>query len=333
MACHERSAALLAAASRLEAGGGESKAQLTRPSALTIITIEQFERVRKQLAANKTYTHKHQVQRFALLRRMVRCGHCGSRVQPTWAKNHGREYRYYVCAKRVITGYDKCPLPTLPAGQIETAVVDQLRMLLRHPDVIARTYREICKSGQAAPDAESLARLDKSRKRHEQTQKSIRTLLNVCDQDEDFLAEELKRLNGELKSSARNIRDLEFQVSKSQPVELNRVSEALRSIDPVWDVLFPEEQRRIARLLVEKIIVSTSGIDIRFRTNGIEQIVEELRSPFDAEENGGRHGDLSRRSCGAKAEAASAAKRGPTRRSRASNYAPASQPIEERIHA
>jgi len=31
------------------------------------------------------------------------------------------------------------------------------------------------------------------------------------------------------------------------------------------------------RLLVEDIIVTTSGIDIRFRTNGIEQIVNEVQ--------------------------------------------------------
>ena len=50
-------------------------------------------------------------------------------------------------------------------------------------------------------------------------------------------------------------------------------SPALRAIDPVWDVLLAEEQRRIVQLLIEDITISTSGIDIRFRTNGIEQIV------------------------------------------------------------
>ncbi|NOZ77574.1 MAG: recombinase family protein [Acidobacteria bacterium] len=97
-----------------------------------IVSLEQFERVQAQLRANKTYTHKHQVRRFALLRRMIRCGHCGSRVMPSWTNRHGREYRYYTCAKKVRTGYGECPLPSLPAGQIETTVVDQLRALLRH---------------------------------------------------------------------------------------------------------------------------------------------------------------------------------------------------------
>lgn len=55
------------------------------------------------------------------------------------------------------------------------------------------------------------------------------------------------------------------------------LAEALKAIDPVWDVLFPEEQRRIVQLLVEGITVSQTGIDMPFRSNGIEQIVQELQ--------------------------------------------------------
>ncbi|MBS3821152.1 MAG: hypothetical protein GVY16_08330 [Planctomycetes bacterium] len=74
------------------------------------------------------------------------------RVQPTWTRKAGREYRYYACTKKVKEGYGQCPLPNLPAEEIETAVVDQLRALLRHPDVIARTYREISKAGGTGPE-------------------------------------------------------------------------------------------------------------------------------------------------------------------------------------
>ena len=103
-----------------------------------IIETELFEQVQTTLRANKTYTHRHQVTRFALLRRMLRCGHCGSLIQPVWAKNHGREYHYYTCARRIKTGYRNCSLPALSAGEIEALVVDQVRILLRHPDLIAR---------------------------------------------------------------------------------------------------------------------------------------------------------------------------------------------------
>ena len=117
-----------------------------------IVKTDLFEKVQEVLSANKTYTHKHQVERFALLRRMLRCGECGSMIQPAWTNNHGRQYRYYTCSKRIKAGYKKCKLPTLPAGEIETLVVDQLRALLRHPDVIARTYREIQERSESGPN-------------------------------------------------------------------------------------------------------------------------------------------------------------------------------------
>jgi hypothetical protein len=42
--------------------------------------------------------------------------------------------------------------------------------------------------------------------------------------------------------------------------------------------LYPEEQSRILELLIESVTVSENNVDIRFRTNGIEKIVEELTS-------------------------------------------------------
>ncbi len=241
-----------------------------------IVKTDLFEKVQAVLSANKTYSHKHQVQRFALLRRMLRCGECGSLVQPAWTKNHGREYRYYTCSKRVKTGYGKCSLPTLPAGEIETLVVDQLRALLRHPDVIARTYREIQARVATGPSTETTARLEQLRQRREQMQNSIRAVLSLGDQDGGFIAEELGRLNGELKSLERSIRQLESQPEATEPIELARVTDALQRIDPIWEILHPDEQRRVLELLVEAITVSKENVEVRFRSNGIEQAVEEL---------------------------------------------------------
>lgn len=237
-----------------------------------------FDKVQATLRANKVYTHKHQAQRFALLRRMLHCGECGSLVQPAWANNHGREYHYYTCAKRIKTGYDKCKLPSLPAAEIEAVVVDQLRALLRHPDVIARTYREIQQRATAGPDGELVEQLIELRSRRDQLQDSIRTALSVGDRDGGFMARELKRLNNELKALERSIRKIESQSIDAAPVELVSVTDALQRIDPIWEVLHPEEQRRVLELLVEVITVSKEGLEVRFRRNGIEQIVEELNT-------------------------------------------------------
>lgn len=51
-------------------------------------------------------------------------------------KKDGRTYRYYVSQTAIKHGYDTCPIRSLPAGEIEPAVIAQLRAMLRSPEVI-----------------------------------------------------------------------------------------------------------------------------------------------------------------------------------------------------
>jgi hypothetical protein len=54
------------------------------------------------------------------------------------------------------------------------------------------------------------------------------------------------------------------------------VREALDRLGPLWDELFPAEQARIVRLLVERIDVGPDGMDIRLRTEGLAGLVRDL---------------------------------------------------------
>ena len=56
------------------------------------------------------------------------------------------------------------------------------------------------------------------------------------------------------------------------------VLETLGRLDDLWDELFPAEQMRILRLLVEGIYVAPDGIDVRLRIGGIHNLVGELNS-------------------------------------------------------
>ncbi len=52
--------------------------------------------------------------------------------------------------------------------------------------------------------------------------------------------------------------------------------EALERLDPLWDELFPAEQARIVRLLVERVEVGPAGADIRLRVPGLASLVRDL---------------------------------------------------------
>ena len=50
----------------------------------------------------------------------------------------------------------------------------------------------------------------------------------------------------------------------------------LERLDPLWDELFPAEQARIVRLLVERVEISPTGADIRLRLKGLASLVRDL---------------------------------------------------------
>ena len=62
-----------------------------------------------------------------------------------------------------------------------------------------------------------------------------------------------------------------------QRVIIAREFTALGEFERLWDELFPAEQARIVRLLVERVDVWTTGIDVRLRAEGLRALADELR--------------------------------------------------------
>jgi hypothetical protein len=56
----------------------------------------------------------------------------------------------------------------------------------------------------------------------------------------------------------------------------SEVIEALGALEPVWDELYPAEQARIMRLLIEGIDVAPDGISVTLHVAGIRSLVAEL---------------------------------------------------------
>ena len=97
---------------------------------------------------------------------------------------------------------------SVPAAELEEAVVAEVRHLLRTPEVIARTW------AAAKNEAETPER------------DVVRTITDFA---------------------------------------------------PLWDELFPAEQARIVRLLVERVDLAPDGIQVRLRAEGLQTLVAELR--------------------------------------------------------
>ena len=61
---------------------------------------------------------------------------------------------------------------------------------------------------------------------------------------------------------------------------------ALERMDAAWAQFFPEEQERIVRKLVQRVVVRHEGIDIQLRPGGIAELAQEFAMPVEIAEPG-----------------------------------------------
>ena len=75
----------------------------------------------------------------ALLKGLI-FGPNGRPMSPSHTRRRGRIYRYYVTREAIADGYDTCPVTSVPAADVEGAVLDHVQKLLAAPELVARTW-------------------------------------------------------------------------------------------------------------------------------------------------------------------------------------------------
>jgi hypothetical protein len=129
-------------------------------------------------------------------------------MTPSHTRKAGKLYRYYVAIDAIRQGYSECAVSSVPAAEMEEAVIAQVRHLLCTPEIIARIWAA-AKPASEVPERE--------------------------------------------------------------------VVETITAFAPLWDELFPAEQARVLRLLVERVDLTPDGIEVRLRAEGLQTLVAELR--------------------------------------------------------
>ena len=125
---------------------GEHKAIIDRKLWDRVHALLQ-ESPRKRAAASRAQTP-------ALLKGLL-FGPTGITMTPTHTRRGGRLYRYYICSGMLRHGKDPAAdretasLRRIAAGEIERAVIDQIRVLLRTPEIIVQTWRAARASRQS----------------------------------------------------------------------------------------------------------------------------------------------------------------------------------------
>ncbi len=178
-----------------------------------IISRDLWDKVRAIFKESpRTRANRTRAQTPALLKGLI-FGADGRAMTPAHTKKKDRLYRYYVAASLMKGESPVGVVRRVPAAEIEGAVVDQIRGLLRAPEVIVGTWRA------------------------------------ARDQDDGLTEADVR--------------------------------EALQSLDPLWDELFPAEQARVLQLLIERVEVHPGGLDLQFRVDGLQTLVADIAAAQD----------------------------------------------------
>nr|MBA3242160.1 recombinase family protein [Acidobacteriota bacterium] len=122
-------------------GEVEYRGQFYRGEHSGIIDRELWDRVQNLLAENHhARGNRARATVPGFLKGVARCGHCGSALTMSWSRGSNRQlYRYYRCVVAEKQGHDACPLSAVPAGDLEVAVLKELRRVFLTPEIIAAT--------------------------------------------------------------------------------------------------------------------------------------------------------------------------------------------------
>jgi Site-specific recombinases, DNA invertase Pin homologs len=74
-------------------------------------------------------------------------------------------------------------------------------------------------------------------------------------------------------------RAMEATRRNAPDIDEQDVVTALAGFDGLWESLFPAEQARIARLLIERVTVSADGLTVDLRTEGLGSVIREMVTP------------------------------------------------------
>ncbi len=242
-----------------------------------LIDRDTWDKVQALLSENnRAKMSKARVRTVSPLSGVIRCGHCDSAMGITYTNKGDRRYSYYICEKDAKRAVSRCPLKRIPAGDIESVVLDQLGAVFRTPTLVAKTYfaaREI--------EAEERERLQVQKKELEQSLQHVRQeALNLMspDNDDPDRNSRLPSVNQQAVDLSRQLTNVlaRLRVIDTGKISEGDVSEAFQNVETFWEDLFPLERNRLIQLLVETIEIRETEIDMELKTNGLTNLVTEL---------------------------------------------------------
>jgi site-specific DNA recombinase len=189
-----------------------------------------------------------------------------------FATKKATHYRYYVCSTVLKNGRSKCPTGSLPAGEIERVVVEQIARIAEDREL----QREVFRQARVHHDAE-IAALDAERKeldrelaRHHAEIRKLATSRSPNSATTGRIAD----LHEKVRTAEERHREIGGTLAELQAerIEDADMVAAFERFDAVWNALSKREQAAIMSLLLSRVEfdAEASTVAVTFQTTALK---------------------------------------------------------------
>jgi site-specific DNA recombinase len=230
-----------------------------------------FEKVQSLLEKNRaTNKTKDQTRTPSMLRGILHCSSCGSKMIVSYTKKKNKKYMYYSCLNMVKNGRSKCKNKSVPTHKMDEFVVKHISNISNDPRFLQQFIEVYSK--QRVTEIENITL----------EQKGLTYKLASFQVERDKLQQENNYLHVDTIISIQNqistvTNRLEYLNSKKTVLEssdLNAgdITVILNKFFPIWNKLTTDEQNKILDKLFEQIFwdSQTQSLDFNYSPLGIQ---------------------------------------------------------------
>ncbi|MEI8197239.1 MAG: recombinase family protein, partial [Phycisphaerae bacterium] len=242
-----------------------------------IVKEDLWQRVQALLKHNNHGGGESRSRHGALLKGLLYCSPCQCRMGHTYTARGAKRYRYYTCLRAHQGGWDKCPSPSIPAGEIEAFVVAQIEHIGKDSKLITEALAQVREQSQHG--LEQLTAEQSALERDLQRRHRELGLLVAKPEATARLADLQDRIR-DAEQRLTEVR-LELDCLAQTTVEEASVASVMGEFGSLWEALTPAEQARLLNLLIQRIEYdgAKGTIVLTFHPAGISTFAREYTPP------------------------------------------------------
>lgn len=212
-----------------------------------IVAPEIFGQVQSMLTSNSVQKgNRKRNSHAALLKGLLTCTSCDTSFVHTYSKKGSKLYRYYTCGNKRLNGAHACPSPSIPAGEIENLVTEQLLSIGTDPELQNMVFEQLTES------------IKQKQAASEQTRKTAKQQLDriireLASSREFGASEPLIRHLEEKRQEAENLlKNADCEDTRCQPSK-DEVVAILRDMQGLWPSFNTIEKCAFVKTLIRQV--------------------------------------------------------------------------------